>query len=281
MSLAMKFMIALIFNGILVANLSASAHATEPGTKARCFSVDKEIAVIKNLPSHNFPKTFTPPDLIADLTDNRQLLFANIKIAMTIKASELNYRFKGLEVTLHPSGRLKDHRNRLLRQVIGKSRDHVTGQSGKPVWLQKWLVEKGEALVYAQPSNYKCAVDLLATEKAARKQQRGQWQQGGDFKIYTATEIEKLNHLPQGSFQLVRGKLHSVTIRSKTTYLNFSENWRKDFTVLIDTRLLRRKDSRWPNLKSLEGKTLLVRGWLDHWNGPMIRLHTAEMMSIE
>lgn len=218
---------------------------------------------------------------IATLANGQQLLFANIKITDALEGKYLDDLFANSTVTLAPSGRLTDRHNRLIRQVILKPKRQPEGEAVAPLWLQQHLVREGRARVYALPSNYLCVKELLESEHQARLAGKGEWRQGGAFQIHPASAVKLLNRLPQGSFQIVRGRLKAVSINSRSTYLNFSDDWKSDFTAMLDSRLLKRKDSRWPHLKSLISKTVLIRGWLDHWNGPMIRLETPEMLTVE
>lgn len=254
------------------------AMAAEPGQKPAaqsgplgCAGSERQQASISK-----FTKTH-----IAALKNGQQLLFANIKIADALEVKYLDDLFTNSEVMLAPSGRLKDRHNRLIRQVILKPNRQPEAEDAPHRWLQQHLVGEGLARVYALPSNYLCVKELLASEREARASSKGEWRQGGAFQIHPASAVRRLNRLPQGSFQIVSGSLKAVTIKTRTTYLNFSDDWKTDFTALIETRLLKRKDSRWPNLKALIGKKLLIRGWLEHWNGPMIRLETPEMLTIE
>lgn len=248
----------------------ATSLGTSPVTlaaKPDCAALPGESATIKSI----------TPDNSLLLMNGDHITLANIKLAETLEAHFLKQWLTGRTVTLYPTGRLKDRHNRLIRQVLLQPRQ---GEQGAPLWLQKELVATGRARVYALPNTYACARVLLAEENIARLEQRGQWAKEGGFKIYQASDIATLNRLPQGSFIAVQGKLKAVGGSSRNTYLNFSDNWNTDFTALVHSRLLRRKSSRWPDLKSLVGKTVIVRGWLDHWRGPMIRLATPEMLTV-
>lgn len=236
--------------------------------KPHCAALPGETATIRSVSA----------DHVITLTSGKRVTFANIKLTSALEADFLHQWLTGRRVTLYPTGRLKDRHNRLIRQIILHP---APPQDTPPLWLQKSLVAKGLARVYALPNTHICAPTLLAEENLARIEQRGQWASGGQFRIFKAGNLAALNRLPQGSFQMVRGKLKAVGGSSRTTYLNFSDNWKTDFTALIHSRLLRRKSSRWPDLKSLVGKSVIIRGWLDHWNGPMIRLTTPEMLSID
>ncbi|GJM03341.1 MAG: hypothetical protein DHS20C08_18420 [Rhodomicrobium sp.] len=242
-----------------------------------CFAPEAEPATIAKLITPPNSSASGTENLVAQLKDQRKLLFANIKLAKMSDKEILNHQLKNKNLELHASGRLQDRHKRLLRQVVIKSNEASENDN----WLQHSLVAKGSALVYALPTSYLCAPILLAAERKARLKKRGQWAEGGSFIIHEASDLQTLNSLKQGSFHLVRGQLKAVAIKSRLTYLNFSDNWRKDFTAIIESRLLRRKDSRWPKLKQLVGKNLIMRGWIDHWNGPMIRLETPEMLMLD
>lgn len=238
------------------------AHAADQ--KPPCAKLPEDHGIIKQISTLN----------IITLEDGRKLTLANIKLSKENNQANANIKkLIGQRIMFYPSGRIKDRHNRLIVQVVTK---RMQDQS----WLQLNLVANGQAQVYALPNNRLCVKELLVAEKIARDAKRGEWADTGQFHIRKTGEVNILNKLPQGSFQIVSGTLFGVGGTAKNTYLNFSNDWSKDFTAVIKTSLLRRKSTTWPKLKTLIGKPIRIRGWLDHWNGPMIRLDSPEMLEV-
>ena len=70
----------------------------------------------------------------------------------------------------------------------------------------------------------------------------------------------------------VLGVVAAVGEGKSRLYLNFAKDWRSDFTIAVarkDSDALRAEGL---NLKSLAGKRLRVRGWVEWRNGPMIEV---------
>lgn len=214
---------------------------------------------------------------IITLKDGRQLTITNVTISPLIKPEMISTLLSGSKITIAATGRTKDRHNRLMGQIMVNNEDLVNNE---PIWLQEYLLKKGYATAYSLPHNKLCVKELLAIEASARAASVGEWGQGKSFKVLSSNDLKSFRQLKQGSFQIVEGKLLKVARTGKNTYLNFTKNWRTDFTAIIHSNLLKRKDSQWPDLKALVGKKIRVRGWLDFWNGPMIRLETPEMLEV-
>jgi len=67
----------------------------------------------------------------------------------------------------------------------------------------------------------------------------------------------------QGHFALVEGKVVSVRESGGTIYVNFGRQWSKDFTVTILKRNARNFASAGLEPKTLTGKRIRVRGWIE------------------
>lgn len=244
-----------------------SATSTVTISKPSCALLPVETGEVKHISKRN----------IITLKDQRQLTITNVSISPFAESELLTNLLTGAKITISSTGRTKDRHNRLLGQITV---ENTVQNDSKHQWVQEYLVKNGYAMAYARPHNTLCTKELLAIEAEARASGKGEWQSGGSFKILPSNDLKSFRRLQQGSFQIVEGKLINVAHTGKNTYLNFSKDWRTDFTAVIHSNLLRRKDSQWPKLKALTGKNIRVRGWLDFWNGPMIRLETPEMLEI-
>ena len=73
-----------------------------------------------------------------------------------------------------------------------------------------------------------------------------------------------------GTFQIVVGKVLNTAANNGTIYLNFGQDWRRDFTVTIsqdDAKTFRRMGV---DPLNYEGKLIRVRGIVQLMNGPEI-----------
>jgi micrococcal nuclease len=66
----------------------------------------------------------------------------------------------------------------------------------------------------------------------------------------------------------------------KWLYVNFAEDWRHDFTIDIARKDLAAFESSGVDLERLAGKRVRVRGWVEWWNGPMIKATHPEQIEV-
>jgi len=95
-------------------------------------------------------------------------------------------------------------------------------------------------------------------------------------------QAENLGRLQaeQGHFALVEGKVLSVRESGATIYVNFGRRWTRDFTVIIFKRQQRTFAAAGVVPKQLEGRHILVRGWIERRGGPIIATEAPEQIEI-
>jgi len=145
------------------------------------------------------------------------------------------------------------------------------------VWLQGALLEAGLARVRTDLDSRARAEEMLALERLARQRGIGLWAERR-FAIVAADQAERAI----GRFALVEGRvLKAAEIRGRV-YLNFGEDWRRDFTILFEApaaKLARR--AGWEP-RSLEGKRIRARGLVRSFNGPLIEAtHPEQIEKLE
>jgi micrococcal nuclease len=171
----------------------------------------------------------------------------------------------GRNVTLKFGGRRMDRHGRLLA--------HLFDQSG--AWVQGAMLRAGMARVYSFPDNRSVVADMLDLEQAARSGHLGIW----DNSYYQLQDAQNLEGLI-GTFQLIEGVVFdAVTVRG-TTYLNYTEDWRNDFTVSLNKRTRGLFLQAGLDPITLKSKRIRVRGWLKKRNGPMIEATHPEQIEI-
>jgi len=168
-----------------------------------------------------------------------------------ITALTVNRRF-----TTHVGQTAQDRHQRLLA--------HLVRDDG--LWLQGTLLRAGLARVYSFPDNTRLVSEMLAIEEKARRERRGIWA----LPHYRIRDAARANWPDGSGFELVQGTVAKVARVRGTTYLNFGENWKTDFTITIPARWRRNFTSAGIDLASYAGRKLLVRGWVKRRNGWMI-----------
>ncbi len=136
--------------------------------------------------------------------------------------------------------------------------------------IQGELLEQGAAIFagdVAETGNKDCAAELLGHEAAARRARRGFWADAAAIKnTESADDI-----LPWiGQFVVAEGKIASVREAGGTIYVNFGRRWTEGFAVTISRRMIRRFDAWGIALKTLENRTVRVRGFVEQRIGPRI-----------
>ncbi|HPF45712.1 MAG: thermonuclease family protein [Alphaproteobacteria bacterium] len=169
-------------------------------------------------------------------------------------------------VTLLYGGRKMDRYGRALA--------HLFLEDG--TWIQGEMVKRGMARVYSFADNRSVVEELLEEEKIARHTGTGIW--GLNFyKIKTDLESGKYTN----SFQLISGKILEVATVRNNTYLNFGEDYKTDFTIVVPSRVNKMFEKKDIKLSDLEGRNIIVRGWLKYYNGPSLDLTHPEQLIIE
>lgn len=117
------------------------------------------------------------------------------------------------------------------------------------------------------------AAALLAAEQDAEQAKRGVWAEPA-YAVLSPEQAER----HRGEFRLVEGIVQHVAEVRGRYYLNFGEDWKTDFTLLIERGDAKRFDAAW--LQALEGKTVRARGWLFRMNGPAMELTHPEQLEL-
>lgn len=178
---------------------------------------------------------------------------------------------KSIELRFAPGEARRDRRGRYLAQVI------VLG-GVRPLWLQERLVGTGYARAYSLAGHRACVRDLQKKEAVARKQRAGLWRDRR-YRVWASTQTGALLKR-RGSFQVVEGRVVSVTRTRNWTFLNFAADWRTDFTVAIAAGHRKRFENSGVDLAGLEGKAIRARGWIERWNGPAVKATHPEQIEI-
>lgn len=169
------------------------------------------------------------------------------------------------DVTLRQGGTPRDRHGRILA--------HLVRDDG--LWIQGEMLTLGMARVYSFPDNRALVSEMLTREIKARQDARGIW----SHPYYEIRHHDQAKEFI-GKFELVQGRVASVGNPGNRIFLNFTNDWRHDFTISIDSQAQRlfRKTGLDPD--SLRGREIRVRGWLKERNGPMIDVTHPEQIEL-
>ena len=162
---------------------------------------------------------------------------------------------------------------RKQKNALGDLVAHI--RTGTGTWLQYELVSNGHA--YFMPHHHQpvLAAQLHGAEAEARTKKRGLWAIDGLSAVQATSE-----QLHPGWFQIVTGKILSEKRRKNGVYLNFGDDWSRDFTIEIPKRLYRQFNAKSDGTLGLEGQYVEVRGWVEWAGGPKIILEYASQLTV-
>ena len=145
-------------------------------------------------------------------------------------------------------------------------------------WFQADLIARGLARVSSRVGDPACARLLLAKEQAARAAKLGLWGEA----VYVMGKAEDPAEVlkDRGRFALVEGKVLSVRESGGTIYVNFGRRWSEDFTVTIAKRNERAFSAAGLTPKSLSGRRVRIRGWIEERGGPWVEAARPEQIEV-
>ena len=176
----------------------------------------------------------------------------------------------GVEIVLKQAEPQKTDRYGRIVAYAFVSRD------GSERLVQADLLAAGLARVAPRAGGRACAMELLSREHAARRARLGLW--AGSYYDLLDAENPAAVLAEQGRFALVEGKVVSVRESGATIYVNFGRRWSTDFTVTILKRNERSFTAAGLEPKTLSGRRIRVRGWIEERGGPWIEAARPEQI---
>lgn len=180
----------------------------------------------------------------------------------------LNTHLKDKKIDLH----VCSERDCKQNDRLGDIRAHCVTQDNH-IWIQSLLLHSGFAQMRIR-QDWPFLIDELRTaEQKAAADKSGLWADER-FMIMDAQKIDDAHR----GFSIVEGYVYSVAMVSNKVYLNFADNWRKDFTIVIPSEVRRDFSKHAIDVMASGGKKVRVRGWVDYYNGPTIEIdHMAQI----
>lgn len=132
------------------------------------------------------------------------------------------------------------------------------------IFVNAKLLEEGYAVLYSRPPNIKYVKKFIKLQEQARREKKGLW---GAYEVIGAEEAYKFIN----QIRTVRGKVLRTYKSARCVFLNFGQDWRKDFTVVIFNDSLKYfKEKGIDPVVFYKGKTVEVSGRIREYNGPEI-----------
>ncbi len=159
---------------------------------------------------------------------------------------------------------------------MGHSIAHIVRKKDG-TWINGMLVRKGMAWAAPDAAAPDMAPALYTQEILARKEESGLWGKDSAFPLLTPDNAGE----GEGAFRVVEGVVNRAATSRNNLYLNFGEDWKKDFTVMITPAQRRQMARSGIDPMALGGQRVRVRGWIRAWNGPFMELETPVWLEIE
>ena len=195
------------------------------------------------------------------LDDGREVRLAGIELpndADAASAAMLGALIAGREVSLHGSDDRPDRYGRQSAFAFLK---------GAETPIQSELLAQGTAFASPALTDKACSAALLAAEATARTARRGIW---ADSDALKNAESRDDILAWRGRFAVIEGTVLSARLAGAIFYVNFGRQWTRDFAVTISRHRIPAFEAAGIDLKSLKGKRVRVRGWVERRGGPRI-----------
>lgn len=219
------------------------------------------------------------------LGDGREVRLAAIEVPPLAAADDTNAAPAGTAAREALAGMLASN-DVVLKQAEPQKTDRYgrlvayafTVRAGVEHLAQADLLAAGFARVGTRAGSHACLMELLNREKAARAAKLGLWAGLYYHSLDADNPADVLAE--KGRFALVEGKVVSVRESGATIYVNFGRRWSTDFTVTILKRNARNFTAAGLEPKTLAGKRVRVRGWIEERGGPWIEATRPEQIEL-
>ncbi len=180
----------------------------------------------------------------------------------------------GTEVMLYQKRPSKDKNYGRINRM-GHVLAHLVDKKSEQ-WINGVVIASGLAYAMTDSTNPEMADQLYNLENAARKTKRVLWADKSKDGLLTPDTASQGND----QFRVVEGVVNRAATSKNNLYLNFGNDWRKDFTVMISAGLRKTLSKNGTDPMALSGKKVRVRGWIREWNGPFMELETPQRIEI-
>lgn len=157
----------------------------------------------------------------------------------------------------------------------GDKKGLVSNQRGDII-LQELLLKNGLAIIGTP--NIKDDKSTIKQrfhhiQQTPEQSKMGVWQDDSQL-IMPATNTKALLQ-NTGSFKIVTGRIIDISARRNITYINFDDDWKNDFTIMIPKTFKRDFES----LNITRGDTVKVQGIIEKYYGPMMKVQNIQQIT--
>ena len=173
---------------------------------------------------------------------------------------------EGQSVTLWHDARRSDRYGQVLAHV-------TVGDT----WLQGALVTRGLARAYGRPDSDACAEALVRLERRAREHGLGLWG-NASYGVRAASrgDWERALH----SFQIVSATVRRVSRGSGEVYVTLGHRGGRAYPLEAVVPAKRSDLTGGMAPRSLVGRRVLVRGWIEQRRGPVIVIDSRGQLEV-
>ena len=247
--------------GLAVSSLHLSSYRTSFAKTSRLHNISGQITAIRSPVLYQINNTiecYLPhlmtPSIFLNTQETGELLGSLIK--------EMSKKLLGqsVNVVLHS----------LQEQTPNRATQFETTRWGANIgqifWqdtnLSHWLCAHGYCLGWPDPGNPKMFdLSIFDFEMSARTRNAGLW----SLPEVRILDVQNTDHTHDG-FQIRSGKLRRFKQIGPRVHLEFSDNWKQDFTAAIAKEL-------YPNYREFSSThTVEIRGWVRQWHGPYMEI---------
>lgn len=217
------------------------------------------------------------------LADGREVRLAGVEAASPPPGAEAGRRWPLAEAAKAALAQAADRRSLELwaqspePDRYGRLTVHAR-RLDDGAWLQEALLSAGHARVRPVPGDDARARTLLAVEDAARRAGRGIWAS----RVYAVRPAADAAALARdiGGLTVAEGRPLRADTRGGKTYLDFGEDWRRDFTAVIPGVAARALKKEGIDPAALAGRAVRVRGWPEWRFGPQIDIAVPAQLEV-
>ncbi|MFK8034554.1 MAG: hypothetical protein AB8B94_10465 [Hyphomicrobiales bacterium] len=225
---------------------------------------------------------------LVQLEDGRKMRLSGVWLMFAQKNTALS-SFRGRTVTPYPAAQKADHTGSIAAHfMLSPSQSQ---RSSEEPWLQAEILSMGTAFLYIYPDRTSCADELREFENKAITSSKGFWSQvlrqdifGAPAEQSIALIVGEADNLEiesaEGRYGIISGRVLSTGKSGRWRYLNFGDNFSRDFTVRVTARVEKRLIEQGLTIKRLEDKRIEVRGVIQSNGGPMIDVFDAAQIVI-
>jgi endonuclease YncB( thermonuclease family) len=207
------------------------------------------------------------------IADGSEVRLAAIEVPANANDAKLTLEdlVHGKKIEMRSASATPDRYGRRVAQVF-------LADGNTSTWAQGELIARGHARVSARVGNAACAEELLRRERAARQAKLGLW--GDPYYVIQRADNPAAVLAERGRFTIVEGDVVSVRESGGTIYVNFGRRWSEDFTVTIAKRNEPILAAGGLVPKTLAGRRVRVRGWVEERGGPWIEVTRPEQIEL-